>query len=262
MKKAFACMLILMMIFSFSCVKKAEEVVFEPIPTVEPTPEPTKEKIMFFPQYAFYEDFEERINVEAIKYIIVGKVLDQQKAVNFFPDKDDLDYEKIVTRSEFEILDIYRDTIGDLEVGDKIFIDQEGGETDKKIFILDGMPLFKKDAVYLVLVYVEEKPNYPNRYLVNTPAGIDGYAEIIDGKIYKAAPLRHFEEGMELSLIKDKIMSVVDGTYDEKYRREDLIRRAEREGMPFYWYFEPEDYTEEDHKRIYYGDYEGAEGFY
>lgn len=258
MKNVFLIVIVCMFFFSFSCVKKAEEVVCDPIPTVEPTPVPTKETIMVYSDFVFYDDFEERFNAKEIKYIIVGKVLDQQKAVNFFPDKDDLDYEKIVTRSEFEILDIYKDTIGDLEVGDKIFIDQEGGETDKKIYIIEGMPLFKKDAVYLVLVYVEEKPNYPNRYLVNVPAAIDGYAEIIDGKIYKAAPFYHFEDGMELSLIKDKIMSVVDGTYAEKYRREDLINRAEKEGMPFYWYFEPEDYTDEDHERIYYGDYEGA----
>jgi len=51
--------------------------------------------------------------------------------------------------------------------------------------------------------------------------------------------------------LKDKIRSVIDGTYAEKYRREDLIRRAEKEGKPFDWYFEPEDYTEEDRKRIY-----------
>ncbi len=187
-----------------------------------------------------FESFSQFVEDESIPYIIIGKVEKTETA----------ERSHVVTRSTVEVNEILKNKNETLQVGDRIYLDQTGGETDDSICIDETYPLLKKGSTYLLFVW-EEETNHKQNYFQYCPNMLDGYAEIIDGKIYKAAPLRHFENGMELSLAKDKIMSVVDGTYAEKYRREDLIRRAEKEGQRFDWYFEPGDYTEEDRKRIY-----------
>ncbi|MBE5759711.1 MAG: hypothetical protein E7332_06780 [Clostridiales bacterium] len=238
MKKVFACMLVLMLIFSFSCVKKAEEVVFEPIATVEATPEPKKfkyeivETLCYTTVTDYFDEWIERFD-----HCIIAEVVEAEGSV--------MEIGGMRSYFQLKVQEVIFDKKKTLSADDMIRFQMCGGETDVYICYHEDHPLFEVGEVYFILLNEAEEGDY------YTSALLDSYMEIRGNELYKKAPLYLWKEETELSVLKDKIRSVIDGTYAEKYRREDLIRRAEKEGKPFDWYFEPEDYTEEDRKRIY-----------
>ncbi|MBT3318514.1 MAG: membrane lipoprotein lipid attachment site-containing protein [Clostridia bacterium] len=183
--------------------------------SAQPSPSPTCEELTTVVWMADWAPFESLTDiVEVSKTIIVGKVTAVLPAVRIdkiaygystSTDPEAQDWSN-VTRNEVEVLQSLK---GELQIGEQINVDQNGGLAECINEYGENMPFLKEGSIYIL--FLSELPTAKGTpYFEYKVGAFDSLAEVIEGKVQQHEYSEIFEENMPLENAVEVINSAID----------------------------------------------------